>query len=97
MPPIIETQGLTKWYGKSRGIVGVDLIVEREQDILAIEIKYARKVDPKDLSGLTVFQGLATKKVVPILVYRGDQIQKRGDVRILPYTAFLNGLLDESL
>ena len=29
MPPIIETQGLTKWYGKSRGIVGVDLIVER--------------------------------------------------------------------
>ncbi len=29
MPPVIETQQLTKWYGKSRGVVDVDLTVEQ--------------------------------------------------------------------
>jgi ABC-2 type transport system ATP-binding protein len=31
MPPAIETTRLTKWYGKSRGIVDVDLTVESGQ------------------------------------------------------------------
>jgi predicted AAA+ superfamily ATPase len=70
----------------------VDLIVDRGSDILAVEIKYGRKVDPKALAGLTAFQAVAKKKVVPILVYRGMEPQRRGDCLILPYQQFFDQL-----
>lgn len=70
----------------------VDLVVERESDLLAVEIKYAKRVESKDLNGLIAFQGVAKKKVVPIVVYRGEEMQRRGDCQIFPYRKFLEWL-----
>jgi hypothetical protein len=70
----------------------VDLVIDRGGDLLAVEIKYARKFDLKFTKGLLAFQSVAKKPVVPILVYRGEETQKRKDVLVLPYQLFLEGL-----
>ncbi len=78
----------------------VDLVVDRgpDQALLAIEIKYAQKFDSKDLRGLHAFEkAIAPRKVTRVLVYRGDVAQVRGDVRVLPYTEFLDLLAADRL
>jgi predicted AAA+ superfamily ATPase len=67
----------------------VDLVIDRGEELWAVEIKYSTRFDPRDIAGLRIFAELAKKKVRSILVYRGPNRQSRDGVEVLPYQEFL--------
>lgn len=70
----------------------VDLVIDRGKDLLAIEVKYSTRFDPRDLSGLKAFASVAKKQVRAVIVYRGTTRQVRDGVEIVPYQDFLRQL-----
>lgn len=68
----------------------VDCVIDiGNSKVIAIEIKYARSFHAKDARGLEAFKKYSKKKVEAYVVYRGEQLQKEGDVWVVPYQKFL--------
>jgi len=63
----------------------VDLVVENESRILALEIKSSKKLVSKDFSGLRSFEEFYSKKCRKILLYRGEREYKEGSIDVLPW------------
>ena len=68
----------------------VDIVIDRERDILAVECKYGRNASESDMRGLRSFEAIARKPVKKFLVYRGSSAQKfSGGELALPFERFL--------
>jgi uncharacterized protein len=70
----------------------VDLIVDCGTKIMAIEIKYARKFKAEFAKGLKAFRTYCKKPTECFIVYRGDTVQRRDDIDVVPYQVFLDRL-----
>lgn len=74
----------------------VDLIIETDSCLHAIEIKYQKKFRPDFTKGLFEFKKMSRlkKQVKSYVVYIGDSIQKtESDVQVIPYDNFLREIL----
>lgn len=68
----------------------VDIVIERERDILALECKYGANASERDMSGLRSFEAVARKPLKKFLVYRGAAAQKfSGGELAVPFERFL--------
>jgi len=78
-----ERLDLKIYFWRTTTQIEVDFIVYGENGLFAFELKSAQHIRNKDLSGLKIF-----KADYPIaqcyLIYTGDHIEQRGDIRLLP-------------
>jgi predicted AAA+ superfamily ATPase len=73
----------------------VDLIIERDDDVLAVEIKSAARVSPGDFSGLRSFsEWQGKKRTRQILLYTGQNAYCEGTVEVLPWKKALEEIAD---
>ncbi len=70
----------------------VDLILERHDDVLAIEIKASNNVGKFDLTGLKSFADFHGKNIRQIVAYLGDERRQIDDVEIWPWQKLLKEL-----
>lgn len=63
----------------------VDLIVEREGKVWAVELKASRNVGPSDLTGLMSFADYFRDKHESVVAYLGTTDRKIGNVHVLPW------------
>ena len=69
----------------------VDLIIETNEKIYAIEIKWSTKYNTSWKTAIETFSNQKPEKpVVPILIYRGHQKLKDGAIAVVPYNDFLD-------
>jgi predicted AAA+ superfamily ATPase len=76
----------------------VDLVIERDADIVAIEIKSGRQVSRSQTRGLHSFEETVAgcKPVKKIVAYRAEVAQQlEGGVDVLPYAELLERLRAE--
>jgi len=76
------------YYWRTRYGVEVDFILHSSDKLYAIEVKNAKIIHPKDLSGLKSFCE-DYPEATPILLYRGNEKLKKGNVLCLPVDLFL--------
>lgn len=76
--------------------VEVDLIVEKDDDVLCVEIKAAPRVSDRDLSGLRRFAADFGRRRVPtsVLLYAGNRAYKDGAIAVLPWRSALDEVFD---
>lgn len=88
---------LSYWSALENKDMEVDLILENQKGITAIEIKSSERFRPEMLKGLRAFK--ENKKVkMALLVYLGDKILESDEgIRILPLDVFLKELNSGSL
>lgn len=79
---------------KDANSLEVDLIIEQESRLYAIEIKSATRADERMFKSLARFEVLAKRPVHKLLVYQGDVRQKFEAGLALPYRDFLTELED---
>ena len=63
----------------------VDLIVEIERTVWAIELKASRRVDRTDLRGLVRFADYHGRRHRPLVLYLGDERRRIESVDVLPW------------
>lgn len=73
------------FFWRDRSGLEVDLIIERGQELMPIEIKSGRTVVPEFFRSLQRWRHLADTPVNPVLVYGGKMRQQRGDCLVLPW------------
>lgn len=73
----------------------VDLIVEHERELWALEFKAGRQVGSGDLSGLRSFGDYYGKPHRRLIAYRGTHRRSIGDVEVWPYRDLLRELAAE--
>lgn len=76
------------FFWRTRAGAEVDFIVYADAGFWAIEVKSAGRVRPEDLRPLTAF-AQEYPEAVPILLYRGTERLRVGDVWCLPVESFL--------
>lgn len=85
----------TLYYWRTKGGLEVDFVVYGEAGLFAIEVKNSEKVRSENLRALEAF-----KKDYPeaqcLLIYRGRERLKKGNVLCLPCEGFLRGLNPET-
>lgn len=82
--------GLFFW--RTRGGSEVDFVVYGDAGFWAVEVKNAARVRPEDLRPLLAFSE-EYPEAVPLLLYRGTERLRVGDVWCLPVETFLRGLV----
>jgi len=70
----------------------VDFILERKNEITAIEVKASKNVSSQDLRGLKSFQQYVGKLVRPVVLYMGEHPKIIDQVEILPWKDFFKNL-----
>jgi predicted AAA+ superfamily ATPase len=78
-------------YWRTRSGVEVDFVVYGPSGFYGIEVKNGRHANDRDLRALRAFAA-DYPDVVPVLLYRGDVRERRGDIWIIPVDEFLRGL-----
>jgi predicted AAA+ superfamily ATPase len=68
----------------------VDLIIEENERLTAIEIKYSTKAKTEHFKGLRTFSRIARKPVDSYLVFRGETQENWDNIMAVPYGAFLD-------
>jgi predicted AAA+ superfamily ATPase len=77
---------------------GVDIVIDRGDDLLAVECKRGRNVNTADLRGIKSFMAGAQKPVRGFVVFAGDRAERLGDhVLAVPYLEFLRSTLPHGL
>lgn len=75
-------------YWRTRAGVEVDFVVSNEQNIWALEVKNSNRISSKDTKALEIFlQDYPMAKA--ILLYRGNELIKIGNVKCIPCEGFL--------
>lgn len=74
----------------------VDLIIERDDKLIAIEIKYGTQYKHEHIKSLKFFEKVVDKPIRCIVVYRGKEKQLHEGIEIFPYQSFLDELLDDA-
>lgn len=82
-----------KWnlfYYRDNNDIEIDLIIEMNKTILAIEIKWSKKYKSEWKEPLNAFVLQKPKKPVEqIILYQGDRTLKDGNTKIIPFQKFL--------
>lgn len=82
-----------KWnlfYYRDNKNIEVDIIIEMDKKLLALEIKWGEKYKSQWRDSLDEFTLQRPKKPVEqIIIYRGDRTLKDGATRIIPFEKFL--------
>lgn len=79
------------YFWRTTGGAEVDFIVYGDEGLVALEVKNAMSIKPKDLRGLKAFlDDFGVAKAV--LLYRGDIALAKGNVLCLPVESFLRAL-----
>lgn len=72
----------------------VDIIIETNDTLLAIEIKYRENIDQKMTKGLVLFEKISKRLVKKFIIYTGKYKQKFSNgCEGVPYTEFLNDII----
>lgn len=79
-------------FWRTRGGVEVDFVLYGEGLFLAMEVKNATKVRPEDLRGLRAFLE-DYPEATPVLLYRGTERQRHGEIWCLPVEEALRALV----
>ena len=79
---------------RTEGGSEVDLVIEKDNDVLAVEIKSGLRLSSKDFSGFRSFAGFHGKKHCSILLYTGDRAFREGRVDVLPWREGLSEITD---
>jgi predicted AAA+ superfamily ATPase len=80
------------FYWQTRSQVEVDAVVYGASGLFAVEVKNTDRIRPEDLRGLKAF-GEDYPESRRILLYRGRERLRRGDVLIMPAAEFLASLV----
>lgn len=77
------------FYRDHRGLE-VDLVMETADGLVALEVKSGTTVPRDATESLTAFRGALEgaspgRRITTLLVYGGDEVQTRGDVRVVPW------------
>jgi predicted AAA+ superfamily ATPase len=83
------TADLRTW--RTRTGVEVDFVLYGPEDFWAVEVKNTARVRPEDLRGLRAFREDYPESNA-LLLYRGTDLLKMGDVTCIPVEAFLTNL-----
>jgi predicted AAA+ superfamily ATPase len=83
------------YYWRTKNGVEIDFVIYGPKGLYAIEVKNSQLLQEKDLSGLYTFQ-LDYPEAVPIMLYRGREWLKKGNILCIPVDEFLKklGLVD---
>lgn len=79
------------FYWRTRSGVEVDFVVYGERAFAAVEVIHSTQVRPRDLRGLRAFRE-DYPEATSVLLYRGGERLRIGDVWCLPVEEFLRGL-----
>ena len=79
---------------RTRSAVEVDFVVYGESGFTAIEVKNSARVRPADLRSLNAF-GTEYPQAQLILLYRGDDRLRMGNISCVPVDQFLRTLLPD--
>jgi predicted AAA+ superfamily ATPase len=79
------------YFWRTRSDLEVDFVIYGEKSFYAIEVKNAKKVSSQDLKGLQAFLG-DYPEAKALLLYRGNERLKMGDILCLPVAEFLKNL-----
>jgi uncharacterized protein len=79
------------YFWRTRSGVEVDFIIYGEKNFYAIEVKNAKNLNPQDFSGLKSFQ-TDCPNAFCLLLYRGNEAIKKGNILCLPVEMFLKKL-----
>ncbi|MHB1949527.1 MAG: ATP-binding protein [Gammaproteobacteria bacterium] len=79
------------YFWRTKSGLEIDFIVYGEIGFYAIEVKNSQKIKPEDLRGLNEFQK-DYEHCECILLYRGKEILKKGNVLCMPVADFLLNL-----
>lgn len=92
---IFNSYNKKKWdffYYRDDRKTEIDLIIETQSNLYAVEVKWSEKYRTQWLEPLKVFRSIHKKKVLPIIVYRGSRKMEDDGVAILPFEEFLQEL-----
>lgn len=78
-------------YYKSAAGHEVDLVLELEGTLHAIEVKASRNPGPRDLQHLRRFQRNTERPVKAVLLYAGDRYETIDGIRLIPIAALFRG------
>ncbi len=73
--------------------VEVDFIVERKNEITAIEVKASKTIFPQDLRGLKSFMDFLGKPVRGVVLYLGEHPKIMDRIEILPWIDFFKEMV----
>lgn len=83
------------FYWRTRSGVEVDFVVYGQRAFVAVEITHSAVVRPQDLRGLRAFRE-DYPQATSVLLYRGRERLRVGEVWCLPVEEFLHGLQPDS-
>ena len=75
------------YYWRTRHGLEIDFILHGQKKLYAIEVKNAKIIHPKDLTGLKAFCD-DYPEATPILLYRGNEMLKKGKIICIPGIIF---------
>jgi len=101
----LVAQNLTAWldysskegklfYWRTKGGLEVDFIIYGEIGFYAIEVKHAKTIHPKDLTGLKEFQK-DYPEATCLLLYQGKEALKKNNILCYPVDKFLLELIPD--
>jgi hypothetical protein len=77
------------FHYRSRRGIEVDYVLQVGRELWAIEVKASRKVDARDLGGLTVFAERAGRVARRLVVFLGARRQRINGIDAVPLEEFL--------
>ena len=83
-----ENDNLYYWRDKTGN--EIDILIENEGQLTAIELKSGETINNDFFKGLNYFSALETNTIEKILVYGGNQVQKRSNgIHIKPWNKLI--------
>lgn len=79
------------FYSRSKDGAEIDLIIEQEKQVYAIEIKSGITIRPRDLTNLERFISASSRKAKAFCIYRGTTYAQVGNVKLIPVGALRRG------
>lgn len=79
------------FYYMSAGGREIDVLFERDDELVAVEIKSTTRPGPRDASNLRRFAGQMERPVRSFLFYPGREYLSLGDVQCIPVAAIMGG------
>ena len=68
----------------------VDLLIETDQKVIALEIKSSKKGKPEFVKSLELFSSLSKKKVSAFVIFQGKEKEKWDQISMIPFQEFLS-------
>lgn len=73
------------WFWRDRRGHEVDMIVERNSNYLAVEMKSGKTLSTEQFKGLKYWNNLTGDEGESVLIYGGEQSSERNGIAVLPW------------